>query len=187
MADAAMTLQPRSALHGLVLPQRVGILGIAEATPAARLSYRGEPAAIGDVLGFPLPAEPCQSHQANDRAALWLGPDEWLILAPAEARTRLVSAINQAIAGKLAVVVDVSQRNCGLTIAGPKAELALAAGCPLDLDVSAFPVQMCTRTVFAKSEIVLWRTAAEVFRLEVWRSFAPYVVGLLGEASHDLD
>ncbi len=41
---------------------------------------------------------------------------------------------------------------------------------------------MCTRTIFAKAEIVLWRTAPDAFRIEVWRSFAPYVLGLLDEA-----
>lgn len=187
MAEPVMKLQPRSALHGLDLPQRVGILSIAEAPPATRLSYRGDASAIGDALGVALPSEPCRSAAAADRAALWLGPDEWLVLAPAEEREALVAAIDRAIAGKAAVVVDISQRNCALTITGPKAELALSTGCPLDLDVAAFPVGMCTRTIFAKAEIVLWRQAREEFRLEIWRSFAPYVVGLLNEAARDLD
>ena len=187
MVEAAMILQSRSALHGLVLPQRVGVLSVAEAAPATRLSFRGDASAIGEALGFALPSEPCRSAAHGGRAALWLGPDEGLVLAPAEERHPLVAAIGQAIAGKGAVIVDVSQRNCGLSISGPKAELALATGCPLDLDASAFPAGMCTRTLFAKAEIVLWRTAPQVFRLEVWRSFAPYVVGLLNEAAHDLD
>ena len=45
---------------------------------------------------------------------------------------------------------------------------------------------MCTRTVFAKAEIVLWRTAADTFRVEVWRSFADYVVGMLHETAFEL-
>ena len=45
---------------------------------------------------------------------------------------------------------------------------------------------MCTRTVFAKAEIVLWRPAEHVFRLEVWRSFSLYVVQLLHEVARDL-
>ena len=57
----------------------------------------------------------------------------------------------------------------------------LNAGCPLDLDLAEFPVGMCTRTVFAKADIVLWRTRADAFHLEVWRSFAGYVAGLLAE------
>ena len=70
--------------------------------------------------------------------------------------------------------------------AGPEAARLLNAACPLDLDPSAFPVGMCTRTLFAKAEIVLWRTGATAFHVEVWRSFAPYVVGHLTQASSDI-
>ena len=49
-----------------------------------------------------------------------------------------------------------------------------------------FPVGMCTRTVLGKAEVVLWRTDAQAFRLEVWRSFAPYVAQFLGEASRGI-
>jgi len=38
---------------------------------------------------------------------------------------------------------------------------------------------MCTRTVLAKADIVLWRTGQTTFHLEAWRSFAAYVSGLL--------
>jgi sarcosine oxidase subunit gamma len=41
---------------------------------------------------------------------------------------------------------------------------------------------MCTRTMCAKAEIVLWRPAPEVFRVEVWRSFASYLTQFLAEA-----
>ena len=41
---------------------------------------------------------------------------------------------------------------------------------------------MCTRTLFGKAEIMLWRIDAEVFRIEVARSSARYVWDLLEEA-----
>ena len=44
---------------------------------------------------------------------------------------------------------------------------------------------MCTRTVFAKAPIVLWRTDEDTFHLEVWRSFARYVMQLLAEVSRE--
>jgi sarcosine oxidase subunit gamma len=46
---------------------------------------------------------------------------------------------------------------------------------------------MCTRTMLAKSEVVLWRTAADAFRLEVWRSFAAYVAQFLAEAGRGIN
>jgi sarcosine oxidase subunit gamma len=33
--------------------------------------------------------------------------------------------------------------------------------------------------------VVLWRTASDVFHIEVWRSFADYVAGLLNEAAQE--
>jgi sarcosine oxidase subunit gamma len=45
---------------------------------------------------------------------------------------------------------------------------------------------MCTRTLFGKAEIVLWRQATDVFRLEVWRSFSLYVVQMLHEVAREL-
>jgi len=39
--------------------------------------------------------------------------------------------------------------------------------------------------MFGKAEIILWRKADDAFRIEVWRSFAPYVLGCLAEASRE--
>ena len=83
-------------------------------------------------------------------------------------------------------LVDVSHRNTGLIIRGTKVADILNAACPLDLDEAAFPMGMCTRTLFGKAEIVLWRTANDAFHMETWRSFLPYVVGVLGVAIRDL-
>ena len=73
-------------------------------------------------------------------------------------------------------------RQVGLVVTGPRAAELINAGCPLDLDLTAFPIGMCTRTILAKVEIVLWRTATDTFLIEVARSLAPYVVELLREA-----
>ena len=73
-----------------------------------------------------------------------------------------------------------------LEVTGPDAALLLAAGCALDLGPGAFPVGMCTRTMLAKAEIVLWRTGPEAFRIEVWRSFAPYLCAFLSEAGRGI-
>ena len=71
-------------------------------------------------------------------------------------------------------------------LAGPRAARTLNCGCPLDLDMAAFPVGMCTRTVLEKSEIILWRTGPDEFQIGVWRSFAAYVRGLLEEGGRSL-
>ena len=117
-------------------------------------------------------------------AALWLGPDEQLLLGPDG--LDLAAPLAAALHDLPHSLVDVSHRQTAVEISGPQATLLLSAGCPLDLDLSAFPVGMCTRTVLAKAEIVLRRTSAEVFHLEVWRSFAAYVTEFLAEVAREL-
>ena len=68
---------------------------------------------------------------------------------------------------------------------GPHAEWLLESQCPLPLNLRDFPVGMCTRTVFAKTEIVLWRAGEQSFHVEVWRSFASYLLGLLHEVARE--
>ena len=54
--------------------------------PAARFIFQGGPAAraaAGKAFGVTLPEDACRANAAGERAALWLGPDEHLLLAPA--------------------------------------------------------------------------------------------------------
>jgi sarcosine oxidase subunit alpha len=152
--------------------------------PATLLSIRAGTASatgIGMALGVLLPTVPCRSVIGRDRAALWLGPDEWLIQAP-EGAGELAERARTGAGDHPASVVDVSHRSRALEITGPYAARCLNAFCALDLDLHAFPVGMCTRTLLGKADIVLWRIAAEVFHVDVMRSFMPYVWACLEEA-----
>jgi sarcosine oxidase subunit gamma len=156
--------------------------------PAARFILQGGPAAraaAGAAFGVPLPESPCRANSADNRAALWLGPDENLLLAVAADMPILAASLDAALSGIAHSLVDVSQRQVALQLRGPHACAILGSGCPLDLDLTEFPAGMCTRTLFGKADIVLWRTGAAEFHLEVWRSFSDYVLGCLQEAARD--
>lgn len=157
---------------------------------AARFVFRGREAAIGPAgaaFGVELPREACRFGNAQGRSALWLGPDEWLLLAPALSPTPIFEAIEAAVGTLPHSLVDVSARSVGIEIAGAEAARVLNHGCPLDLDLGAFPVGMCTRTLLGKAEIVLMRTGADVFQIDVWRSFASYVWKFLEEARREFE
>jgi sarcosine oxidase subunit gamma len=132
-------------------------------------------------------ASRCRASTTGHCASLWLGPDEFLLLndGPEDAREWL-ERIEGAIGDLAHSLVDISHRQCALILRADTAADWLNTGCPLDLHPRAFPVGMCTRTVFAKADIVLWRTGAAEFRVEVWRSFVEYVVSLLRETSRGL-
>ncbi len=156
---------------------------------AARWVLRGDSsvmATAASTLGVPFVERPCQAAAQSDCAALWLGPDERLLIAPADAQSELAARLQTALAGQPHSLVEVSHRQVALEIAGEHAAVLLNSGCPLDLHVSAFPAGMCTRTMFAKTEIVLWRTAEQRFHVEVWRSFAAYLSKYLALAAGEL-
>lgn len=135
----------------------------------------------------------CRAVVEGTRATLWLGPDEYLLLGRAdgsdadiaESERVAAEAIERALGDMPHALVNISHRQFGLEVSGPHAATILNGACPLDLDLGEFPVDMCTRTVLAKADIVLWRTGDNAFHLEVWRSFSGYVTGLLGEIARE--
>jgi sarcosine oxidase subunit gamma len=183
MVDAV--LEVRSPLEGLALPAGPRF-GQSEAQPAARFILRGAEAvrvACGMAFGVEPPSRLGSAGEGAARAALWLGPDEWLLIADGADAADIGGVLESVLEGTAHSLVDVSHRQIGLIASGPAAARVLNAGCPLDLNPKAFPVGMATRTLFDKVEIVLWRRAETTFHVEVWRSFAPWLVASLAEAA----
>ncbi|MBY3598986.1 sarcosine oxidase subunit gamma [Rhizobium bangladeshense] len=179
MADVAIR---KSALAGRLGGSATVRLTVAPA--ASRVALRaptGSLKALSLALGLSVPTTPKTSGRAGARSALWIGPDEWLLID--EAGGDLMAACSSA--GALHSATDVSHRNVAVIVSGPGAEATLAAGCPQDLSLSSFPVGAASRTIFGKAEIVLLRTEEDTFRVECWRSFSDYVFGLLAEAAED--
>jgi sarcosine oxidase subunit gamma len=159
---------------------------VASAEFASRLTLRARPDAVAPLskaLGVKLPEKPKTSARSRNgmRTALWLGPDEWLVID--ESGADLMAAC--AKVKQLHATVDVSHRNVALVVSGKGAETALKAGCPQNLSLELFPVGACSRTMLGKVEVVIVRTAEDAFRIEHWRSFSDYVFGFLEEAARD--
>ncbi|MEF2550468.1 sarcosine oxidase subunit gamma [Aurantimonas sp. A2-1-M11] len=160
------------------------------ADPRRRLSLRARGDAVdavNAVLGLDLPVRTKTSARRDGLSALWLGPDEWLILDEGEAADSLTEGegpVSAALAGVSGIaVVDISHRNVGIVVEGPAAEAVIAAGCPQDIRPVRFPVGACSRTILSKAEIILWRTGEQRFEIECWRSFGDYTWSFLVEAA----
>ena len=108
--------------------------------------------------------EPPMAPNTFDGDALWLGPDEWLVLEGREAHYPDAWA-----------AVDVSANRVCLELSGTGAADVLARGCALDLHPSVFPPGRCAQTLLARAQVILYRTDEETFRLLVRPSFADYV------------
>lgn len=180
MADLAIRNRPLAGVHGGSASVRLTPAGAAH-----RISLRAhedDVSALSASLWVMLPTAPKTSASSGSRTALWLGPDEWLVIDEGQEGGLMQAA---AASGAVHSATDVSHRNTAILIDGPGAAAALNGGCPLDLSLKAFPVAACARTLFGKIEVVLLRTGNENFRLECWRSFSDYAFGLLREAAQD--
>lgn len=143
--------------------------------------------AAGTAWGVPFSEEPCRAHLAGERATLWLGPEEHLMWQASRAVALPIEELEQALSPYPHSLVDVSHRQVALELFGPHAATILAGACPLDLDLREFPVHMCTRTVLAKVDVVLWRTGTETFHIEVGPSLLRYAQDLLIEIGREFN
>lgn len=152
---------------------------IARLDPCARWSLRMPGLLPVGGFGVDLPIN--RASRVEDRLSARLGPDEWLLCAPEGTAPAF-----DTLEGRHHSLVDVSHRYAGFAIEGDAAQLVLAAGCPLDLDLAVFSAGSATRTLLGKAEIVLWRLdAAPAFRVECARSFAPYLQAFVQEAARE--
>ena len=139
----------------------------------------GDAAAVSSGLAIALGSVMLRAAATDGWHALHLAPDEWLLIG-------LPGAVPGAVA-EAHSLIDISDRSLGFDLAGADVADALNAACPLDLGDAAFPVGACTRTLFGKVMVMLWRTGAASWRIDCGRSFEPYVGGLLALAIEDAD
>ena len=148
---------------------------ISLAPPMARFSLRArQPQALETVLGVKIP----KKIGGTEGSIACLGPDEWLMRAPAG--TKIPTGDGLPIA-----ITDVSERSVCLVVEGERAAKLLTSGCPQDLD--NFAVGKASRTIYESVEIILIRDAADRFHVEVWRSFAPWLWTALTTAAGHID
>lgn len=165
-------------------------VNVASLGAAARYVLRVAPnvaARVGEEGGFDLGGAINSVRVSGALLSARLGPDEWLLLGPNGEAEALAQRLEQVLGGEHYALVDVSHRNVAITVSGRSAAAVLNAGVPIDLDDAIFPSGSATRTVLGKAEIVLMRAGAEPFyRVECWRSFAPYVRSFIDEAARNL-
>lgn len=160
-------------------------LNIRAAEDIARFSLRIDPATVqtvGTVIGAPLPTRIGGMVEAGGRAALQLGPDEWMLMAPVAESEAIVDAFS--VLQEPHSLVDISHREVGILVEGEAASLALRSA--IAFDIEAMPVGTGCRTIFDKAQIVLIREDKNRFRIEVWRSFADHVWGILQAVSREI-
>lgn len=127
----------------------------------------GLPERCGDVRG------------ADGVSVLWLGPAEFLVVAPEEAHDSLggdlIGSLTAALGDAPGQVVDLSANRTTFELSGPRARAVLEKGCALDLHPRSFTPGTALATEIGNIPTMLLKTGEESFRLFPRASFADFL------------
>ncbi len=134
----------------------------------------GLPASCGDVSGTAV-----NGTVINGTAVLWLGPTEFMVVAPEESHDSLggslVSDLTAALGNGEGQAVDLSANRTTFELSGSRARAVLEKSCSLDLHPRVFKAGTALATEIGHIPVVLWKTAEETFRLFPRASFADFL------------
>jgi sarcosine oxidase subunit gamma len=145
-------------------------------TPGSPASAR-----LTERLGTGLPERCGSVTSSGPHSALWLGPDEWLVVTEADGG-ELAEGLRTALGSDPGSVVDVSANRTTLELSGPAAREALEKGCVVDLHPRSFGPGTAVATTLGPVPVLLWQTGATTYRVLPRASFADYVARWLLDA-----
>jgi sarcosine oxidase subunit gamma len=126
-----------------------------------------------------LPARCGEVGGADGVSVLWLGPSEFLVVAPEQAHDslggNLIGSLTEALGDAPGQVVDLSANRTTFELSGPRARAVLEKGCSLDLHPRSFTPGTALNTEVGNIPVVLQKTGEESFRLFPRASFADFL------------
>lgn len=171
-----------------------GAVSIREQPFVTQINLRVDPrdelvmSRLTSQLGFGPPLTPNTVASAGDRRALWLGPDEWLIVGPVDQSAAIQQALRDGLDDASASIVDVSANRAVIVVEGDRARALLSRGIAIDLDPRAFTPARCAQTWLAKSQVIIERRSRDdAFQIYVRCSYARYLADWLLDAADSLE
>ncbi len=86
---------------------------------------------IGDLLGAEAPG-PGKAHLRDPEAAFWMGPDQWMVMAPFASHEDLAARLKARVAGTASVTEQTDGWVC-FDLTGPRVEDVMELLCVLDM------------------------------------------------------
>jgi sarcosine oxidase subunit gamma len=188
--------QRRSALahFGLNAPKSASSnpgITLGEIAHRAIINIRGDAGesaftgAVKTATGVELPRVANTVATAGDVRILWLGPNEWWVVASDARRVEILNGLRQAFAGQHTNVTDVSESRTVISMSGPAARDVLARGISNDLHPRVFGPGQCLQTSLSRTNVLLHQVDGEpAYEIYVLKSFADYLwrwIGLIAE------
>jgi sarcosine oxidase subunit gamma len=187
-ADQLQRTHPLHARLGSLQELPVGFSVVAEpflAMTSVRVRPDGPAAsALAATLGASLPITPNTWIRTDVATAIWLGPDEWLVVTDLDTVAAQEEHLRSMVMGDGGAAVDVSGQRVTLRLSGSHVRDVLAKGCALDLHRDVFRPGASAQTTLGCAGIVLIADAEpDHFTMLVRASFVDYLVDWLVDAA----
>jgi sarcosine oxidase subunit gamma len=135
------------------------------------------------ALGFDLPKAPRTSAGFGDLKALWLSPDQWLILCNSDKANALHAELVKELRSTHSLAVNVSDMRAVIRLEGEGVRETLMKGSTLDLTDGTYTPGTVRRLRFAEIAGLLHVVEDTVIDLYVFRSYADYTWEFLVKAA----
>lgn len=131
-------------------------------------------AAVEAAHRLALPAALC-ARKTGEVAALWLGPDLWLLTSDRESASQMIARCAATLGSLLHHAVDQSAALACARVQGARVRELLSAASGVDWRTSGFHEGRCVRTRFARVAVVVHAIESESVELYYDRSYRHYL------------
>jgi len=171
-------------------------LQMKEIKPIMKLIIRGKKrefiSAVGKSLNILLPTEANTSTQSDKLSALWLSPDEWMIISnePIDEKTndyQIEKLLNNNISKlNLGAVTDVTDQFVMINLKGSKIYELFQTGSPFNFNDFQNKKGAVTQTILNKIDIIVHNQDKNTVNLFVRRSFSEHLFSWMNDAASRL-
>ena len=120
---------------------------------------------------------------SGDGKAIWMSPDELLLMVPHGDAGAVASALSAALTGVHHMALDVSDAREVLRLSGPLVGEVLAKSVPCDCSEKGFPPGTARRTHLGGLAVGLWRLDGATWEVVCFRSYAHHLQAWLEQTA----
>jgi sarcosine oxidase subunit gamma len=171
-------------------------ISVKEISPIMKLNLRGKKreffTAVGKHLDMILPTEANTSSSSSKLTAIWLSPDEWMVVSNEliEKNTNSYdleeSLYNSISKTNLGAVIDVTDQFVMLELKGSKIYELFSSGSPYNFNDFRKKKGSTTQTLLNNIDVIIQNKSENIVNLFVRRSFSEHLFSWINDSASRL-
>ena len=171
-------------------------ISVKEISPIMKLNLRGKKreffTAVGKHLDMILPTEANTSSSSSKLTAIWLSPDEWMVVSNEliEKNTNSYdleeSLYNSISKTNLGAVIDVTDQFVMLELKGSKIYELFSSGSPYNFNDFRGKKGSTTQTLLNNIDVIIQNKSENLVNLFVRRSFSEHLFSWINDSASRL-